>query len=210
MLTESQMVKYIYKKCVQKGWLVESFDEKDSISSSDTAELGVILRRPGGIYACEPSYVSPQLWKAAERLGAQVAFTMSSDVTQGFFEQITPLQTEAPLDPFGMVLPIATSIDDIVTGKSSVSQDAYMCACRRERFVLIWGVSAQSIVAHGSEVETRLMGLVRTCINVQEYLGLLTAHSGLGQSSGNRRRNTSLSYAVGNLARRGHDRPKHT
>jgi len=161
MLTKFQMVKYIHKRCVRNKWLVESFDEKDSISSSDIAELGVILKRAGGLYACEPSNVSPQLQKAADRLGAHVAFTMSSAITDVFFEQITPLQTEALLDR-GMVLPIADSIDDIVTGRLNVSQDACMCACRHERFVLIWGVSAPSIVPFGSEVETKLVGLVRT------------------------------------------------
>jgi hypothetical protein len=91
---------------------------------------------------------------------------MSCEVTEALFQQIAPLQTEVPLDPFGAVLPIAKSISDICTGKSSVSQDAFMCACRRERLVLVWGDSPQGLVAHGSDVEAKLVGFVRRPVSL--------------------------------------------
>ena len=89
-----------------------------------------------------------------------MAFTMSSELTEALFEQITPLQTEVSLDPYGAVLPVTNSVNDLFTLRSPVSPDAFMCACKRERYVLVWGNSAQGLVAHGSEVETRLVGLV--------------------------------------------------
>jgi hypothetical protein len=81
------------------------------------------------------------------------------------FQQITPLQTEVLLDPLGTALPIVNSVNDICTGKSLVSQDAFMCACREERLVLVWGDSPQGLVAHGDDVETKLVGLVRTPVS---------------------------------------------
>jgi hypothetical protein len=138
LLTYSQMVKYLYKRCMQQKWF-----------------------EPPGSFASEPLSIPSELLGAVQRLGAPVAFTMSSEITGVLFQQITPLQTEVLLDPLGSVLPIVNSINDICTGKSSISQDTFMCACRQERFVLVWCDSAQGLVAHGSDVETKLVGLVR-------------------------------------------------
>jgi hypothetical protein len=109
---------------------------------------------------------------------------MSSEVTEALFEQLTPLQTGVPLDPYGAFIPVVNSIDDLCSEVLSVSQEAYMCACRRERFIFIWGVSPQSIVAHGSDVETRLVGVVRASKNSYLPDTLLTMFSGLGKSHG--------------------------
>jgi hypothetical protein len=158
------MVKYLHKRCIQHKWLEPPSDEYnvDFLSEvSGISCLGVILRRSPGSYASEPPTMSSEPLKAVQRLGAVVAFTMSSEITEALFQQITPLQTEIVLDPLGTVLPIANSIGDISAGKSSVSPDAFMCACRQERFVLVWSDSAQGLVAHGIDVETKLVGLVR-------------------------------------------------
>jgi hypothetical protein len=157
------MVKYLHKKCVQHKWLETSEDEMDLDSTPQTSRLGVMLKRGAANYASEPSIISPELLRAVERLGVTVAFTMSSDLTEALFQQITPLQIEVSLDPYGSVLPVTNSVNDLFTARSPVSPDAFMCACRRERFVLIWGDSAQSIMALGSDVETRLVGQVSEC-----------------------------------------------
>jgi len=165
LLTYSQMVKYLHKRCIQHKWLESPSEELnvDSLSGGPgTPRLGVMLRRSPGSYASEPLNISSELLGAVQRLGAPVAFTMSSEITEILFQQITPLQTEVLLDPLGTVLPVVNSINDIWTGKSSVSQDAFMCACRQERLVLVWSDSAQGLVAHGGDVETKLVGLVRT------------------------------------------------
>ena len=161
MLTFSQMVKYLHKSCLERKWLEPPSEEFNVNSTSGTSGLGVILKRSTGSYATEPPNISSELLRAAERLGVVVAFTMSSEFTETLFQQIAPLQTEVPLDPFGTILPIAKSISDIGTGKSSVSQDAFMCACRRERLVLVWADSPQGLIAHGSDVEAKLVGFVR-------------------------------------------------
>jgi hypothetical protein len=106
-----------------------------------TAKLGVVLKRTDGSYASKSSNVSPQLTRAVERLGASVAFCMSSGLTEALFEQLTPLGTEIQLDPYGAVLPMVNSIDDLCSNLSSISSQAYMCACRHERFIFIWSAS---------------------------------------------------------------------
>ena len=177
------MVKYIHKKCVQHRWLEPASDGSSADSISATTELGVVLRRTDGSYATEPSNVSRQLSRAAGRLEASVAFCMSSGITEALFEQLTPLQTKLQLDPFGAFLPVVNSIDDLCSDVLRVSQEAYMCACRRERFIFVWGVSPQSIVAHGSDVETRLVGVVRIC-SISTFVTMLMILSGLGKSHG--------------------------
>lgn len=169
LLTYSQMVKYLHKRCTQHKWLEPLSEELNANSLSNvsgTPCLGVMLKRSPGSYASEPLNISSELLRAVQRLGALVAFTMSSEITEALFQQITPLQTEVLLDPLGTVLPIANSISDISTGKTLVSQDAFMCACRQERLVLVWGDSAQGLVAHGTDVETKLVGLVRSPVSL--------------------------------------------
>ena len=165
----SQMTKYLHKRCTQHKWLEPPSEELnvDSLPGGPgTSCLGVMLRRSPGSYASEPLNISSELLGAVQRLGAPVAFTMSSEVTEMLFQQITPLQTEVLLDPLGTALPIVNSINDICTRKSSVSQDDFMCACRQERLVLVWSDSAQGLVGHGGDVETKLVGLVRTPVSL--------------------------------------------
>ncbi len=115
-------------------------------------------------------------------MSAPVAFTMSSGITEALFQQIGPLQNEIPLDPYGAVLLVANSLSDIATGKAMIPSEAYMCACRREKIVLVWGDSAQGIISHGSDVETRLVGLVS--ILRSSHALILINGSGLGKPNG--------------------------
>ena len=153
------MVKYLHRRCHQSKWLESPEDDYGSTDSA-TPNIGVILKRPDGLYSTEPQSLQQDVVKSVERLGVPVAFTMSSEITQALLQQITPFQTELRLDSRGYVLPIVGSVRDIGSPKSAVTREAYMCLCRNERFVLVWGDSVQSILAHASEVETGLVGLV--------------------------------------------------
>src|SRR5436305_4375155 len=122
------MARYLHKRCTQHKWFEPPSEELNVDSLSDvsgTPCLGVILRRSPGSYASEPLNISSDLLRAVQRLGALVLFTMSSEVTEALFQQITPLQTEVLLDPLGTALPIANSINDISTGTSLAPQDAF-------------------------------------------------------------------------------------
>lgn len=153
------MVKFLYRKCTQAKWLEPAEDEFGVIDGG-ASNLGVMLRRSDGLYTAEPMFLNQDLVSAVEKLGVAVAFTMCSEITNALLQQITPFQTEFSLDPRGFVLPIVNSVKDIVTGKSVVTKEAYVCLCRQERFVLVWGDTVPGILAHGSDIETRLLGLV--------------------------------------------------
>lgn len=153
------MVKYLYRKCYESKWL-EPTDEDFGPNDGGSSNLGVLLRRPDGVYTADPMFLNADLVKSVEKLGIPVAFTMSSDIVQTLLSSVTPFQTELSLDPRGFVLPIINSVKDIAIGRASVTKEAYICLCRQERYVLVWSDSVQGVLAHGADVETRLLGLV--------------------------------------------------
>ncbi|KAF2192282.1 hypothetical protein K469DRAFT_553114 [Zopfia rhizophila CBS 207.26] len=153
------MVKFLYRRCSQAKWLEPPEDEYGIIDGG-AANLGVLLRRTDGMYTAEPLFLNQDLVGAVERLGVAVAFTMSSEITHALLQQLTPFQTEFSLDPRGFVLPVVNSVRDVTTGKSAISRDSYVCLCRQERMVLVWGDTVPGILAHGTDIETRLLGLV--------------------------------------------------
>jgi hypothetical protein len=153
------MAKYLYRKCQQSKWF-EEIEVEDQISDSGATTLGVVLKRPDGTYATEPASLSSSVVSVVDGLGAAVAFTMSSEITHALLQQLSPFQSELALDPRGLMLPIVSSLEDISSATSGVKKDSYICLCRQQKIVLVWGHSAQSILAHGSEVEGRLLSLV--------------------------------------------------
>ncbi|KAF2258386.1 hypothetical protein CC78DRAFT_478949 [Lojkania enalia] len=153
------MVKFLHRRCSQAKWLEPPEDEYGVIDGG-AANLGVLLRRADGIYTAEPLFLNPKLVAAVERLGVAVAFTMSSEITFALLQQVTPFQTELSLNPRGFTLPIVKSVQDIASGKSSVTRDSFVCLCKQERMVLVWGDTVPGILAHGTDIETRLLGLV--------------------------------------------------
>lgn len=154
------MVKYLYRRCLQSKWL-ELSEEDYGNFNGETSRLGVMLKRPDGIYTAEPMFMNHDVVSAVERLGVSVAFTMSSEIMHALLQQITPFQTELSMGPGGFILHIVNSVKDVGLEKSAVTKDAYVCLCRAEKFVLVWGNSVQGILTHGTDVETKLLGLVR-------------------------------------------------
>ncbi|KAF1992476.1 hypothetical protein K402DRAFT_416135 [Aulographum hederae CBS 113979] len=169
------MVRYLHRKCTEAKWLEPAEDEYGIVDGGAT-NLGVILRRPDGVYTAEPMFMSNDTAQAVETLGVVVAFTMSSDITNSLLGQIGPLQTEISLDPRGFVLPIINSVKDIAAGRANITKEAYICLCRQERFILVWADSAQNILAHGTEVETRLLSLVWGS-NISTPMGMGSYHN---------------------------------
>ena len=153
------MVKYLYRKCYEAKWL-EPTEDDFGLSDGGTSNLGVMLRRPDGVYTADPMFLNSDLIRTVEKLGVPVAFTMSSDIVQTLLSTVTPFQTEICLDPRGFVLPIVNSVKDLVSPKSTVTKEAYICLCRNERYVLVWSDSVAGVLGHGADVETRLLGLV--------------------------------------------------
>jgi hypothetical protein len=175
-------VKFLSRKCQQAKWFEPPEDEWGVIDGAAQGNLGVLLRRPDGVYTADPMFLNRDIVSAVERLGAAVAFTMSSDIVWSLFDKITPLQQEIPLDRSGNVLPLAKSVRDVGTPRCTATRESYVCFCREERFLLIWGTTPQSILAHGNDVETTLLGLVSSSIHQKAFrhlpiLGMGIAHT---------------------------------
>jgi len=156
------MAKYLYRKCLASKWLEPTEGEAGNTSDS-AANLGVVIRKADGTYVSEPGSVNPEVVQAVERLGLVVAITMSSEITASLLQSLTPLQTEISLDddPHGFALPVVPSVRDLGSARcSNITKEAYMVCCRAEKFVLIWSDFAQGILAHGADVETRLLSIV--------------------------------------------------
>lgn len=156
------MAKYLYRKCLASKWLEPTEGEAGSTLES-ASNLGVVMRKADGTYVSDPVLVNPEVVQAVERMGLTVAITMSSEITASLIQSLTPFQTEISLDddPHGFALPIVPSVRDLGTARcANVTKEAYMVCCRAEKFVLIWSDFAQGILAHGADVETRLLSIV--------------------------------------------------
>ncbi|KAH0543419.1 hypothetical protein FGG08_002277 [Glutinoglossum americanum] len=153
------MVKFLYRRCLQSKWLEPAEDEFGNVDGG-SSKLGVMLKLPDGTCTAEPTHLNQSLVKAVEKLGVSVAFTMSSGITNALLPQIPPFRTELCVDSVGFVLPIVNSVKDIGSGKSAVTKESCICLCRNEKFVLVWSDSVPAILAHGADVETRLLGLI--------------------------------------------------
>ncbi|KAF2088052.1 hypothetical protein K490DRAFT_65333 [Saccharata proteae CBS 121410] len=154
-------VKYLHKKCLQHKWLEPPEDEYGMIEDSDFNHLGVLLRRPDGVYTAEPMFLNQNVVRAAEKLGVMVAFTMSSSIVGNVLQQLSPLQKALQLDPHGhFEMPIVQTLTDMASATSGVKKESYMCLCRSENIVLVWGDTVPGIIAHGSDIEARMFGTV--------------------------------------------------
>ena len=58
------------------------------------------------------------------------------------------------------MLPIIESIEQIASGEAPVSREQFICLCKQEQFVLVWGDTVENIVTQGTDIETWLVGLV--------------------------------------------------
>ena len=85
---------------------------------------------------------------------------MSSEIVSSLLIQITPLQTELSMDRGNFILPIARSIKEVGTAKSPVQKESWLCLCKEEKCILIWSDSVNSLLVHGNDVESKLIGLV--------------------------------------------------
>jgi hypothetical protein len=94
------------------------------------------------------------------RLDVPVALTMSSEVTNQLIRQLKPRQTEIVDKDTGINLPIIDTIHNLASGQDIVSKEGFVVLCRKERLVLIWNDTVDSILAQGDDIETWLVGLV--------------------------------------------------
>jgi hypothetical protein len=154
------MVKYLYQKCADRKWLQE-FGADAGIAPEESA-LGVaILKSDRETYAAEPSTIDAQFLEALQIVNAKVGLTMSSEITESLFPQISPFQEHLLLSP-RLRIPILQSLEAITTKTVELDTRAYACLLREERIVMLWSDTVEGIIAHGADVEDKLMGNVQS------------------------------------------------
>jgi hypothetical protein len=125
---------------------LQSAQDEDANSITTLTEYrGVVLQRDDGNYVAHPPNLNEDVVKAVLRLNVPVAFTMSSETTATLLQQIGPDQTLIGDPRSGNpVLPIIDSIESLALGRRNVPRDNFICLCRKEQFVLVWGQSVSS------------------------------------------------------------------
>lgn len=152
------MVKYLHQRCVEKKWLEEFGDDNGAIP--DESALGVAIRSPDAThYAMEPSTVDADFLEALRLMDAKVGLTMSSEITENLFAQVSPFQEDLQLGPRTRI-PVVQSLEQIITSQVEIDHNAYACLLREERIVMLWNDTVEGILAHGADVEDKLMGHV--------------------------------------------------
>lgn len=152
------MVRYLHQRCREKKWLEEFGDSNGELS--EESALGVAIRSPDQThYAMEPPTVDADFIEALGLLDAKVGLTMSCEISENVFAQITPFQTELQLGPRTRI-PIVRSLEEILSGNVEIDSHAYACLLREERIVMLWNDTVEGILAHGADVEDKLMGHV--------------------------------------------------
>jgi len=68
-------------------------------------------------------------------VSARVGLTMSSEITESLFAQITPFQTDLQLGP-RIKIPIIQSLDSVFEGHVDLPEKSYVCLLRDERIAM--------------------------------------------------------------------------
>jgi hypothetical protein len=152
--------KDLYKQVLSNQWVDPPRDEDGNPVSEYAATRGVVIQREDGSYVTYPHTLNEEIVKATLKLDVPIAFSMSSEVTATLLSQISPEQTQLGDPRTGIVLPIIESIEQIASGEAQVTRDQFICLCKHEQFVLVWGDTVENIVTQGIDVETWLVGLV--------------------------------------------------
>jgi hypothetical protein len=108
----------------------------------------------------EPRDLSPLLVQAVEKLGLEVAFTISTETTEAIFDVISDNDHDIELGD-GSQLQIVDSMSDIVRdGLSQVGKSQFAALLRTERILLAWHDDVDKVLLHAAKVEEKLLGLV--------------------------------------------------
>ncbi|EMC92654.1 hypothetical protein BAUCODRAFT_151069 [Baudoinia panamericana UAMH 10762] len=154
------MAKYLYKQVANNQWFEPMEDDIGNKVHSLNVDRGVVIQRDDGAYLTYPPQLNEQVLEAVLRLDVPIAFTMSSEVTHTLLRQTTPEQTQVGDPRSGVTLPVVDSVESLASGRVQVPREGFICLCRKEQFVLVWGSTVESILVQGNDIETWLVGLV--------------------------------------------------
>lgn len=150
----------MYKQVAGNQWLDPPRDEDGNPVQEFVATRGVVIQCEDGSYVTYPHTLNEEIVKATLKLDVPIAFSMSSEITAALLSQIAPEQTHLGDPRSGMMLPIIDSIEQIASGEAPITRDHFVCLCKHEQFVLVWGDTVENIVTQGTDIETWLVGLV--------------------------------------------------
>jgi hypothetical protein len=143
---------------MDRKWLQEFGDGYGN--APEQSALGVAVRKQDGVrYTIEPPTMDPQVLDILRGVNAKVGLTMSSEITETLFAQVSPFQEELQIGP-RFKIPVVQSLDVLVDGLIELDPKSYACLLREERIVLLWSDTVEGILTHGADVEDKLMGLV--------------------------------------------------
>jgi hypothetical protein len=126
-----------------------------------TSAQGVLLRTSRGVYVTQPTNLCPNLIAAVQRLNIEVAFTMSTELTNLIFSTMAPGQTEFILPHDSTQYQILDSFESMAKATSNkLKRFQYTCFVRKEKVVLLWHDDVESILSHGDRVERQLLTVV--------------------------------------------------
>lgn len=152
------MSQFLYRRLQERGWL--QADETATTASSH----GIVMRaehEDGETkYIMNPDNFSKDLEVISSKLGLAVVFTMSSDITNLFFTRIGKDDSEVTLAPNSITVPVVDSLRDIARDGGGVRRRDYCCFVREEKIVLVWSNSADELMIHASDVESKIMSSV--------------------------------------------------
>ena len=148
------MAKFLHQRLAHNKWL-EEYHENMFFG---TANLGAFVNRGDGSYARTTQ--STAVLAAVERIGAPVAFTMSTESVSAVLENLDERLDSVPfLD--GTWLHVVPSVDEVEDTGSFSRYGSMSILCRREHFILVCAMSPPDLFAIGNALEGHLVSLVR-------------------------------------------------
>lgn len=101
---------------------------------------GIVLQRENdGGYVAYPPAMNDLVAQVALQLDVPILLTMSSGVTSSLMRTIRPGQTSFSDAERGITMPVVESIDVLASKKLIIPPEFYVCLCRQEQIVLVWG-----------------------------------------------------------------------
>jgi len=136
-----------------------------------TSAQGVLLRTSRGVYVTQPTNIDPNLIAAVQRLNVEVAFTMSTELTNLIFSTMAPGQTEFILPHDSTQYQILDSFESMAKATSNkLKRFQYACFVKKEKVILLWHDDVESILSHGDKIERELLTVVSTDDNAEKSI----------------------------------------
>lgn len=157
LLITLKMAQFLYRRLQEHGWLQP--DKKAEIPAS----LGIVLQvehEQETKFIVEPQTTDDNVKTICSNLNLGAVFTMSSDLTHLFFTKIGKDDFEITLSPNNVTVPVVDSLQELARDGAGVRRRDFCCFVRKERLVLVWSNTADGVMLHGGDVDSKLMSSV--------------------------------------------------